>query len=211
VNLDKKNYDFKQYPTEGSRRFYTTKFITGIESFKPGTTSPIQDKLTANHSYFQINAYYDRYFKVKKNFSLGLMAEGALNNKKLFSNYTSSLLSAQSFSPTPNSLSMYNEEYRANQFFALGGKAIYTINSTFHCRAEAYGFFPIQSILATEKNQATYADKIFTQGHLMLSTAIVAQTVAGPLSAEVNYYDRKGQNWFFSLNFGYMLFNQRGF
>jgi NTE family protein len=89
---------------------------------------------------------------------------------------------------------------------------IYNINDNIHLRGEAYGFFPIQEIMDTyNTHEVFYHDKIFTTAHLMALTALVVQTPVGPLSVEMNYYDKPGQKWFFSLNMGYMLFNKRGF
>ena len=211
VRIDKKNYDFRQYPTEGGRKFFNLQYINGTEYFVPGTTSPIQNEVDNNHQFFQITAKYDEYFRIQKSLSLGVMAESVINNKTLFSNYTSTLLSAPHFSPTPNSLSMFNEHFRANQYFALGGKALYLFNPNFHFRSEFYGFFPVQSILSGSDNTANYAQKVFTKAHFMGLAALVYQTRFGPLSAELNFYDKVGQKWFFSVNMGYMLFNKRGF
>jgi len=211
LQIDKKNYDFKQFPTEGSRKCFMFRYVGGAEEFKPGTTAPVKLKSTADHRYFQFKGYYDNYYKINKNISLGHMAEVSFNNKKLFSNYTSSIISANDFSPTPNSLSIFNDHYRANQYMATGGKFIYKINDIFHFRTEIYGFFPVQPIVAAENNTAAYADKIFSKAYLMAHSSVVAQTMIGPLSFEVNYYDKPGQRWFFSVNMGYMLFNQRGF
>ncbi len=113
--------------------------------------------------------------------------------------------------PTPNSKSLYNEHFRANQYFATGGKMIYKLNANVHLRSEIYGFFPIQKFIPGENNTVTYNDHIFTQAHLMALGALVVQTQLGPLSVEMNYYDKPGQKWFFSINMGYMLFNKRGF
>jgi NTE family protein len=106
---------------------------------------------------------------------------------------------------------MFNEHFRANQYFAVGGKALYLFNPNFHFRTEVFGYFPVQSILSSSGNTANYAQKVFTKAHFMGLAALVYQTRFGPLSAELNYYDKVGQKWFFSVNMGYMLFNKRGF
>lgn len=211
VRIDKKNYDYKQYPTEGGRKMFSLNYINGNETFNPGTTAPINKVLTQHHSYFQMYGLFDQYYTMSKYFTLGGFAEATLNNNSLFSNYTSTNLNAVSFTPTPNSKSLYNEHFRANQYFALGGKAIYKLTDNTHLRGEVYGFFPIQKFIAGENNTVTYNEKIFTQAHLMAMGGVVVQTQLGPLSVEMNYYDKPGQKWFFSLNMGYMLFNKRGF
>lgn len=211
IRVDKKKYDFKQYPTEGSRQYFSIKYINGTEIFTPGTTAPVQQATNQKHSYFQIKALYDKYYQPKKFISLGLMVEATFNNNPLFSNYTSTVLNAPAFSPTPNSQSMFNENYRANQYLASGGKFIYRFNTNLQLRTEAYGFFPIQSFLPKQNNEVAYAERVFTKAQFMVLAALVYQTRLGPLSVEMNYYDKVGQKWFLSINYGYMLFNKRGF
>lgn len=211
IRIDKKNFDYKQYPTEGGRKMFTLKYINGTESFTPGTIAPINEQIDLHHSYFQIYGLYDQYFKINKYLTLGAFAEASLNNNSLFSNYTSTLINATAFVPTPNSKSLYNEHFRANQYFATGGKLIYRLKDNIHFRSEIYGFFPIQKFVPGENNTVQYHDRIFTQLHVMALGAMVFHTQAGPFSIEMNYYDKPGQKWFFSLNMGYMLFNKRGF
>jgi NTE family protein len=211
IRIDNKNYDFRQYPTQGARKLFSLQYINGTEDFKPGTTAPVNENIRERHGYFQIKALYDEYFPVRRYITLGAMSEAVINNNTLFSNFTSTVLNAPAFTPTPNSLSLFNEHYRANQYFAAGGKLIYNINTSLHVRSELYGFFPILSFVSGPGNTVTYAERVFTKAHFMGLAALVLQTRLGPLSVEMNYYDKPGQKWFFSVNMGYMLFNKRGF
>ncbi|MBN1767467.1 MAG: patatin-like phospholipase family protein [Prolixibacteraceae bacterium] len=211
LRVDNKNYDYRVYPTEGSRKLFTLQYINGYEQFTPGNTAPIQAKSSRNHSYFQIRALFDQYFKTNRYITLGLMAEAKINNNKLFSNYTASALNAQVFAPNPNSHSMYNDRYRAYQYFALGGKLLYNISPIVHFRTEFYSFLPIQNIEKGELQVAKFSENIFPKVHFMGMGGLVVQTRVGPLSIEVDYYEKPGQKWFFSVNMGYMLFNKRGY
>ncbi|MFA9392216.1 MAG: patatin-like phospholipase family protein [Prolixibacteraceae bacterium] len=211
VHIDKKNYDYKQYPTEGGRKLFSIFYINGEETFNPGTTAPINQQISQRHSYFRMYGLFDQYFITSKYLTIGAFAEASFNNNTLFSNYTSSNLHAANFAPTPNSKSLYNENYRANKYMAFGGKLIYKLTDNMHFRTEAYGFFPIQNFVIGEDNTVIFDSKIFSKAHLMAMGALVTQTQIGPLSVELNYYDKPGQKWFFSLNMGYMLFNKRGF
>ncbi|HKK82186.1 MAG TPA: patatin-like phospholipase family protein, partial [Prolixibacteraceae bacterium] len=212
ISIDRKNYDYKQYPTSGGRKLFSVKYVTGKEEFLPGTTSPIEENISKNHDYFQINAFFDEYFPLNDLFTVGALAQATINNNTLYSNYTSSALNAPAFNPTPNSKSLYLEQYRTNQFFAIGGKFIYNISQNLHFRTELHGFAPIRSIqVINEDKTAKFSNNIFPDFHLMGMTGIVSQTRLGPLSVEVNYYDKPGQKWFFSVNMGYMIFNKRGF
>lgn len=211
IRIDQKNFDYKLYPTAGSRKMLMFNYVNGNEEFSPGTTSPIQKKSTIHQGFIQINALFDQYFPVNKKFSLGFSAEGVFNNRKLSNNYTESIITAPVFQPTPNSKSMFLENFHANQFMAAGGKMVYLFNDNLHFRTEVYGFFPFQQFMSGENNTVYYNEKSFTRASLMGLAALVFQTPVGPLSAEINYYDKTGDKWFFSVNLGYMIFNKKGF
>jgi NTE family protein len=211
IRVDKKNYDYKQYPTEGGRKMFLFRYIKGTEKFFPGSTAPVKQQSEQQQSYFQIQAFYDQYYKLNKNLSLGVLFEASFNNRKLLDNYTSTVIAAPAFQPTPNSKSMFIENFHANQYFAGGGKAVYKLSDYFHLRSEFYGFIPIQKFEIGGLNKAYYDDKIFKNIHFMGMAALVFNTQIGPLSLEVNYYDKPGDKWFASLNMGFMLFNKRGY
>jgi NTE family protein len=211
ARIERKNYDSKQYPTEGGRKMFMIQYINGNETFTPGTTAPIAHNLEQNHSYIQLSALFDQYFPLKRNITLGFSAEGLFNNRQPLSNFTSSVISAPSFQPTPGSKSMFLEQYHSNQYLSAGGKALYKINDNLHFRTELYGFFPIQQFVALDRNEVVLNPRIFTRASILGTAAIVLQTPVGPLSAEVNYFDKTGQKWFFTVNMGYMLFNKKGF
>ena len=211
IRIDKKNFDYKQFPTDGGRKMFVIRYVDGVELFNPGTTAPIAVKSEQNHNYFQITGLYDQFFKINRYWSLGAFFEGTFNNKKLFSNYTSAVITAPAFQPTPNSKSLFIQNFRANQYLAAGGKLIYRVTDDLHLRTEAYGFVPVQRLEAGENFIATYNNKILSRVYLMGVGAAVYQTPVGPVSVEMNYYDKPGDKWFFSVNFGYMLFNKRGF
>lgn len=211
ARVDQKNYDFKQYETEGERRFFEFRYINGLEKFKPGSLSPINAESRKTHNYIQIHGFIDQYFVINSKWNFGLHGEAVITNKELFSNYTSTMLNAPSFMPTPNSKSLYIEQFRSNQYLAAGAKLIYKINDSFHFRCESYGFSPIRTIVPGENKIPRYKDNAFTDIRFMGLLAGVMQTPIGPLSFEANYYDKNGQKWFFSISLGYMIFNKRGF
>ena len=218
ISISKKNLNYKVYPTEGSNRLFQFRYINSFETFLPGTKSPVQNNINQNHSYVEFKALFDQYFPIGKYLTMGVLFEGVFNNDSVYSNYTSTLINAPSFTPTPNSRGRYLEEYRANEYIALGGKAIYKLNDLIHFRAEAYGFVPIEQFYVSDEktsegviaNKALSSEQLFHNYYLSGLGAIVLQTQFGPLSAEVNYYQKDGQKLFFSVNMGFMIYNKRG-
>ncbi len=217
-SINKKNFNYKIYPTEGSNRLFRFKYINSFETFIPGTKAPVQSNISSNHSYVEFKAKIDQYLPIGKYFSMGVLYEAVFNNNTLFSNYTSTLINAPAFMPTPNSTGKYLEQYRANEYMAFGAKAIYNMNSQLHFRLEGYGFVPFEEIHVKNEvnsfnantNIPYKSEKFFENYYLSGLAAVVVQTQFGPLSAEVNYYQKSGQQFFFSINMGFMIYNKRG-
>jgi NTE family protein len=186
-------------------------YISGEEENTPGSTSNSTIKQSFNHHFFLLKGNYDRYFRFSKHFTLGWMAEGVYSNKKPFSNYMATVLSAPVFNPTPHSKTVFMEDFRANKYVASGLKGLLILSDAFHIRAEAYAFAPVSEILETPERTAIYNDKNFTSIKFMGTGALVFQSAIGPISFSVNYYDKSQTKLFAMLNVGYILFNRKGY
>lgn len=212
VEFESNSLNYKQYATEGIYQTFSLKYIDGKEITFPGSTSLSEaSKITNNHQYFMFHGLHDKYYRINKRITMGTYVEGVLSNKEVFSNYKSSVLSAPVFAPTPLSKTLYLENFHANNFFALGVKPVLNISSQMHFRLEGYAFFPMNRILKTENSQAEISTKTFEKMFTQAMAALVYQTSAGPLSLTLNYYDKPDTKFYVTLNFGYILFNKRGF
>ncbi len=211
VNFLKNSFNDKQYPTEGISTSLSVNYISGTEKNLPGTTSNSTTKQQFNHDYFLLKGIYDRYFKINRIFTLGMMAEGVYSNKKPFTNYVSTTLAAPSFNPLPHSKTIFLDKFRANKYVASGIKGIFKLSDPLHFRVEAYGFAPVEEIMETTNYKAAYNPDKFTSLKFMGSAAFVFQSAIGPISLSVNYYDKSQTKVFAMLNIGYILFNRKGF
>lgn len=211
INLLSNTFNDKQYPTEGISSILSMNYISGEEENTPGSTSNSTIKQSSNHQFFILKGNYDRYFKFSKHFILGWTAEGVYSNKKPFSNYMATVLSAPVFNPTPHSKTVFMEDFRANKYVASGLKGLLILSDAFHIRAEAYAFAPVSEILETPERTAIYNDKNFTSIKFMGTGALVFQSAIGPISFSVNYYDKSQTKLFAMLNVGYILFNRKGY
>ncbi len=206
----------KQYSNKGIRLFAEVRYILGEEINYPGSTSLDKNIEDNYHRWIELKFSYENYFKTFKKFKLGLYSELHLSNQKNFSNYTSSLLAAPSFEPTPDSKTLFNPLFRAYNFGGFGLKAIYVISKLVDFRLEGYGFQPYQILTSnyqlTTKNYDAGLGKPFDKRYFMGLAAFVFQTPLGPLSLSLNYYDKTdfNQNKFsLILSFGYAIFNKR--
>jgi len=134
-----------------------------------------------------------------------------LSNKKPFTNYTSTLLSAPGFNPSPHSKTLFLENFHANSYLAGGIKGILKLNQQMHFRLEGYGFMPFHELVKNTDNKATKRSELVKNIYYQALAALVYDTGVGPASLVLNYYDKPDTRWYFTLNFGYVLFNKRGF
>ncbi len=211
LGVEYNSLNFKQYATEGAFRCISAKYIIGDESNTPGTTSAITDKTWANHKYFLLKAHSTKYFKLGRSVSFGTEAEAVFSNKNLMKNYMSTILSAPGYYPTPHSKSLFIDNFHSNNYLAGGLTTILNFNPSLHFRLEGYGFVPLKEELQNADYTAYQNDKVFDNYYLQGMAALVYQTGIGPVSLALNYYDKDNAKYYVTLNFGYILFNKRGF
>lgn len=210
VGVEYNSLNYKQFATEGKFRYITASYITGQETHKPGSISSTKTTTRAGHSYFMVAAHTNRIFRISRRFNLGATAEAVFSNKKDFANFRSSKLAAPGFYPTPHSKSLFIENFHANNYLAGGLNAIFMIKPNVNIHMEGYGFLPVNEKTAESFPQKA-AGTLFKNYYLQGAASLVYHTGVGPLSLSLNYYEKKNTQWYFSLNFGYILFNKRGF
>ncbi len=212
VRFEKNSFNFRQYPTEGMSSLVGLTFVNGKEIYRPGSAlSSTLQRSGGDHQFFILKSTYEKYVKINRKISLGLFAEGVYSNKKVMSNYRSTLLSAPAFTPVPYSQTLFLDEFRAPKYAASGIKLVGKLTDQLHVRAEGYGFSPVKEILETENHQAQYHEKAFTSLKTMAMGGLIYHTGMGPVSLTLNYFDNKDTKLYVVLSFGYVLFNKRGY
>ncbi len=211
IGVENNSLNYRQYASEGSHRYLLIKYISGKETNIPGTTSGKDvGKVTNNHNYFQVEAHVLRNFKMGPKFTTGLLGETVFSTKKNFTNFRSSKLAAPGFYPTPHSKSLFIENFHSNSYLAGGLNTAYTFAPGFDFRLEGYVFLPVKELLPA--SDGTLQNAKFIQNYYLQGlAAIVYQTGVGPVSLTLNYYEKEDTKLYFMLNFGYIIFNKRGF
>ncbi len=208
IQFERNTLNRKQFPSSGSRLFASGRYVSGSEQHRPGTTSPNITGLRKNQDYWQLKMSYLNYFTRVHDIRLGVFAEILLSDKQLFSNYISSLLAAESFDVVPHMRTLFLPNYRANNFAVAGLQGVYPLTNNIDVRLESYLFQPFRQITADINNKAKYGS-ILSARYLLLSAAVVANTPIGPLSLNLSFYDRNEDEFSFTFNFGYLIFNPR--
>ncbi|WP_163707425.1 patatin-like phospholipase family protein [Mangrovibacterium lignilyticum] len=213
--FEENSFNFAQYADEGIASEVGITYVDGEEDFTPGTILSEDYDIPSEkhtHSFWKVHGLYDKYFDLGRSLTLGVYGEGAFTNKKLFSNYYSTMLTAPTFSPTPFSKTLIMEDFRANKFVGGGLKTIFKLGDQLHLRLEGYGFLPIRKIVQAEGNiTAEYENFTFSNTKLMGLGGVVYHTGLGPVSFTANYLQNENTRWYLVFSFGYVLFNKRGY
>jgi NTE family protein len=208
ARFEEKAFNKKQYPTEGKMFKFEAAYIFGAEKEEPGSTSPDNLFYHKAQQYIQVELNYERYFKSSKWLTIGIASDSYFSTKKLFNNYTSTLISAKNYEPTVNSSIRYLPYLRANNFVAGGAKVIIPISPSAHLRLEWYYFQPFEELLSGVNNKPYYSDKLFSSNQFVGSGGIVIHTPFGPASLLLNYFSKSDPRLYVQASFGYLLFNR---
>ncbi|MCB0400445.1 MAG: patatin-like phospholipase family protein [Flavobacteriales bacterium] len=206
--FERNSHDLKQYASKGSFLSVGGKFVRGAEHTVPGSTSVIKDEFDTILNWFQLKITYDKYFNSKSKVRLGLFGEGVYSVQPFFHNYTASVLSAPAFQPISESKTLFQENFRAHSYFALGVKNVNYLFKNFQLRLEGYLFQPFQEILSDNQNKA-YHGTVWQLQQFIISSAAVYNTPLGPIAVNLNYYEGFDEPWSFLFHFGYLIYNKK--
>ncbi len=213
ISYEKNTQNKKQFANSGTYFTFKMRWVNGIETTIPGSTSIDKTVSISDHQWVQIKMIYDSYFKRKGRLRLGVFAEVVVSDQDFFGNYTSSVLSAPTFTPIPESKTLFLPKFRAYSFAAIGSKNVISIHKNLDIRLEGYVFQAYKEILAKPNLSAQYGD-VFAKRYFMASAALVFHTFLGPVSISTNYYDLKENttdqfNYSLLFSFGYIIFNKK--
>ncbi|MDA3890667.1 MAG: patatin-like phospholipase family protein [Salinivirgaceae bacterium] len=202
--------NFKEYATKGKYFKLQGRYVTGLESYNPGTTTEITNpqSYSNGHSWMHIHGDFQKYFETSKHFTFGFKTNILYSTKNEYNNSMSTLLSAYAFHPFPQSKLFLHKYFRANSYATAGIIPIVVINETLSLRTELFAFQPYQYIRINDYN--TSFSKNFEAPSLAAMAAAVYQSPIGPLALTACYFMNEETSFYFQVNFGYILFNKRG-
>ncbi len=209
VGVDRNTLNRKLYANQGTRLQVFVSGVTGREETTVGNTGVDREQMSNHHTWFQAKLKYQNYFTQIGSVTLGFDAEALYSNKPFFANYTASLISAPAYQPTPESKTIFIDEYRATEYLAFGLRSVFEIRRNIEFRLDGYVLQPGKAIVRKENNEAAFG-KAFVDQYYVGATALVWHSPLGPVSLNLNYYDNRedGGPWSFFFNFGYTIFNR---
>ena len=194
-----------QYPTSG--KWETIRAFIGTENdlFRPQNVyDPSYHSI--DRSWLQVSAHLEHYKNFTPHFTLGTLFEAYYSSRNFSSNYQASVMQAYHFRPTPNSKFVFDPDFVANSYFAVGIKPIWVINSVFHLRSEFYAFQPTRPIINLD-GQASYG-KPLTGTQFMGELNFVAQYQRISLNAFVDVSTSSNNASMFGVTLGILMPNE---
>ncbi len=207
--LERNTLNRKQHANTGERLLVELRAFSGREDTDPGSTQVQTEDFIQDHDWLQAKASLEKYFLPKGVFRFGLFTEGVVSNMPRFQNYTASVLRAPAFQPTPESRTWFMEQFRAPNYFSGGLRSIIAVaKNKFDLRLEAYVFQPYEAFVRGDAD-ATETAAAFTERYYIGSGSMIYQSPIGPVWFNLSYFDGLREPWVWSLNFGYVIFNQK--
>lgn len=207
ITFERNTLNRKQWASKGTFLKFQTRYLQGFERTIPGSTSLATAVNRQFQDWLSFSLEYTNYFKTLRNLTLAFHGSGVFNTQYFFSNYQASLIFSPAFQPTPESKTLFLQNFRANKYLTLGGSAILNLGKNFDYRFEAYVFQPVNKLQQTTL-QLTALGSFLRTRYNLFSTSLVFHSPLGPVSLSLNYYDREQHPVSFLFNFGYILFNR---
>ncbi len=210
--LEGSTFNFKQYPNKGMKWDMSVKYVFGPIKTTPGSTNTIQSPSKDYLNYITAELAYNRYFQLGKRYTLGFLGDIYVSTQPLLDNYLASVLNADVFYPTIESMTIFLPQFHANQYAAVGLQNVIRVFKNFDFRCEGYIFQPYKTII--NDNLKPKYSEAFEYRNYALSFVLVYHTPVGPASLAINKYDNfaafDNKDLYFSFNIGFTLFNKRG-
>ena len=210
VSLMRYSLNRKQHPNAGEALQVSLRYINGDELTDPGSTrADGREEYRSAHEWLVLRGCVDQYLIPRGTVRLGYMLEGVYSTMPMFQNYTASIIRSPAFQPTPESRTYFIPELRAPKYLAGGLRTIIAVaRNKFDLRLEGYIFQPYEPIVRGEDDQGMTA-AAFTERYYIGSGSLIYQSPLGPVWFNLSYFDGLQEPWAWSLNFGYILFNQK--
>ncbi|NVO20433.1 MAG: patatin-like phospholipase family protein [Bacteroidetes bacterium] len=207
VTIEFNNLNRKQFANSGERFQTEFRFISANEEHSPGTTGNETVKYEHWHNYPAASLSYEKYFRKKGFYTLGIMAETMISFQDFYRNYTSTILISPAFTPIPEMSTLFQNTFRNPIYAAVGQRNVASISKNFDLRIEGYLMVPYREIIQGQDLKASYGP-VLKKAYPAASASLIYQSPIGPLSLSYSYYNQEQKPFSFLLNLGYLLYNR---
>ncbi|TXC81618.1 patatin-like phospholipase family protein [Luteibaculum oceani] len=201
--------DQKQYATAGKSIRLNLAFTEGRESYIPGSTSPVEGFLNKYKRWAEIRFSYKQFIPLSEQLIFYPMIDGRISSLYSFSNFRASEIFLPQYNPLTESATLFLPQFRSVNNLGLGAGLVFKLTDRLGLRTQHHLFLPFNTNEQTEGKLTEFGGTL-SKRYYVAGGAAVYQTPLGPLAANINYFEGNRKPWSFMINFGYILFNQRG-
>lgn len=194
----------QMYPSSGSKWYVNVDLSlqrSRFESFADKTLSrPWHMRPVAC-----IEAMWQHYFPINKNFALGAYASGAATLQKLDQNYTNTLMHSIAFAPTPATQNYFNLAFRSDNYAAVGMIPIWMPLRSLQIRGDFYAYVPVRHLQDNGPNNTASYQGWMRPVRFLGELAAVYNFPFVSISIYGNYLSYPSRNWNFGISFGLLF------
>ncbi len=200
VMFQRSSLDKTIYPTKGNRFAASVIGVWGRDKWENATLFEQKEWASESRAWFGAKVKWEHYPSNWKKvwFSVGYSLEAVYTNHPTFGNSYSTILSAPRYSPLPHAKMIFQPQFYANRYAAVGVMPTFSLMKNFYLRG---GFYALL-------RDPLIADEYM---YYMTDVSFVYHTRIGALSLSVTKYDLDSwNNCYVTFNFGYPIFGKRG-
>lgn len=145
------------------------------------------------------------FWQVHKKIRIGGFGEALFTGGPLVGDYTSALVMAPSFNPTPSTSNYFNPAFRADNYVALGFMPVWNPIDKLQIRGDFYGFLPLRNIGIDEATGYVRHEGFANRPEFIGELAAVYNFSFASLSIYGNYLSSPSGNWNFGVTFGMFI------
>lgn len=157
-----------------------------------------------HRSWLQADLRAQNYWDLSSHFAFGTEVNIVASTRKLFHEFTASIIDAPNFDPAASYSNIFAADFRANSYGTIGIRPIWKMSSMIQFRGRADMFVPLRPILATADGIAYYGDYLSRIRCFAQIEGVVSLPFAN-VSLYTHYANIPGHRWNFGLTFGYFL------
>jgi NTE family protein len=196
----------KQFANEGAFLQWRARICNLDEKTVPGSTSADRTIITDRHFWLQLSLKYDKYFFERRLLKLGFNLQAVASNMPFFNNFTVTSVNSPAFEPITEMKTLFLPAYRAQNFLGGGIRNILSLRSNLDLRLEGYVFQPYKELLEKSNNDVENGTA-FNKRYFIGSSSLVFHSPIGPVSMQVNYYERQKNPVSVLFTAGFLLFH----
>lgn len=191
------------YPSEGMQ--FEADLLATYENMNyTFNNTPEATKTSDKRFKGSVEILWKHYVGVSKHVTLGFMANGLATLQNENFDYTSMLLRAPEFAPTPSTRYIFNKDFRNDNYLAAGLMPIWRPLGNLQFRGDFYVYAPVRQLKMRPSGMAQYTGW-FKKTEFIGEIAAVYNFPFASLSVYGNYLTSPANNWNFGLNIGILL------